>query len=85
MQWYPLTLAAARKNVGVGKLFFGVATSGQAYTGVVEAITDRYVELTNGPHREIVYYGQRTIRFCMIELPAGHGFGVKDSELPLLA
>lgn len=84
MEWTSLTYAYAKKKVKEGKLFLAAARDGQAYVGVVQSVTDRYIELTNGPHREILYYGQRAgMKFAIVDAPDGVTFGVADPSLPL--
>lgn len=81
-EWKRLTQKDA-KRIPLGGLFVAHrANDNKAFTGTIEAVTDRYVELANGFDRELLYFEQGRIFFCVLERPENLKFSLAEAKLP---
>lgn len=58
-----------------------VRRDGKGHYGFVESIGDNYVELSNGSHRQNLYYTGAPMQFVVVELPPAPTFKLGNARL----
>lgn len=82
MTWYNVSLPSIKRHYRAGSIIIVVGGT-TVNAGYIESINDRYIELVNGPHKQVVFYTQRLLKWTMIEPPEGLQFRAGDPALPL--
>lgn len=72
--WTTLTEAAVKKAARGNRIFLARSQDGTHYIGVIQYVGPRYIELVNGPHKEVLYYSQGPMKFTMLEAPKAPRF-----------
>lgn len=57
--------------------------NGKTFSGAVQAVSKKRVELANGDVTETIYFDARVVRFVLIDPPAPRTFVMGESQLPL--
>jgi len=69
--WKNFNKTNVRALVGDSSVpLLAVRRDGRGYFGFVEQVTDNYVELSNGGHRQNLYFNGIPIQFMLVEIPA---------------
>lgn len=84
LDWKNFNKTNVRTLVGDSSpAILAVRRDGKGYFGIVNQVSDEYVELANGDHRQNLYYHLAPMQFTVIELPPIPTFKMAERRLQL--